>query len=66
MIRLINKVSETHETYTFLSKYFEASNNIIDDMLAKNYMDEESNGTVRVSISIGMIKLTMWTLLAYQ
>ena len=48
-----NKASETHETYTFLSKVYEESNKIIDDMLAKKYVDGgESGGMVHVSISI--------------
>jgi hypothetical protein len=49
MIKLTNKSSETHETYTFMSKVCEESSKIIDDMLAKKHVD----GEVHVSISIG-------------
>jgi zinc finger SWIM domain-containing protein 3 len=52
MIRLINKASGDHETYTFLSKVSEESNKIIDDILAKRRVDGESSGVVHVSISI--------------
>ena len=52
MVKLTNKASETHETYTFLSKVYEESSKIIDDMLAKKYVDGESGGMVHVSISV--------------
>ncbi|XP_058785000.1 protein FAR1-RELATED SEQUENCE 5-like [Vicia villosa] len=51
MIKLTNRASESHETYTFLSKVYEESSKIIDDMLAKEYVDEKSSGMVHVSIS---------------
>jgi zinc finger SWIM domain-containing protein 3 len=53
MLKLTNKSSETHETYTFMSKVCEESGKIIDDMLAKKHVDGELDGEVRVSISIG-------------
>jgi hypothetical protein len=53
MIKLTNKSSETHETYTFMSKVCEESSKIIDDMLAKKHVDGELDGEVHVSISIG-------------
>ncbi|GAU41201.1 hypothetical protein TSUD_26260 [Trifolium subterraneum] len=52
MIKLINKASGDHETYTFLSKVSEESNKIIDDILAKKHVDGEVSGVVHVSISI--------------
>ncbi|WJX88171.1 hypothetical protein P8452_70284 [Trifolium repens] len=52
LIKLINKASGDHETYTFLSKVSEESNKIIDDILAKRRVDGESSGVVHVSISI--------------
>ncbi|KAK2414888.1 hypothetical protein QL285_037425 [Trifolium repens] len=52
MIKLINKASCDHETYTFLSKVSEESNKIIDDILEKRRVDGESSGVVHVSISI--------------
>ncbi|CAK8544078.1 unnamed protein product [Lathyrus sativus] len=52
MIKLTNRAFESHETYTFLSKVYEESNKIVDDMLTKKYVDIESSGKVHVSISI--------------
>ncbi|CAJ2663636.1 unnamed protein product [Trifolium pratense] len=52
MIKLINKASVDHETYTFLSKVSEESNKIIDDILEKKHVDKEASGVVHVSISI--------------
>uniref|UniRef100_A0A1S2Y170 Protein FAR1-RELATED SEQUENCE 5-like n=2 Tax=Cicer arietinum TaxID=3827 RepID=A0A1S2Y170_CICAR len=52
MIKLTNRASESHESYVFLSKVYEESNKIIDDMLAKIYVNEESSRMIHVSISI--------------
>ncbi|WJX30659.1 hypothetical protein P8452_19175 [Trifolium repens] len=42
MVRLTNKASKSHETCTFLSKVYEESHKIIDDMLAKKFVGGES------------------------
>lgn len=52
MVKLTNKASESHETYTFLSKVYEESTKIIEDMLAKKPTDGESIEMCHVSISI--------------
>ncbi|XP_039686277.1 protein FAR1-RELATED SEQUENCE 5-like [Medicago truncatula] len=52
LLKLINRASESHETYTFLSKVYEESNKTVNDMLSKKYLDGESSGMVHVSISI--------------
>jgi len=35
MLKLTNRASESHETYTYLSKVYEESSKIVDDMLTK-------------------------------
>jgi len=64
MVKLINRASETHETYSFLSTVYEESNKIVENMLAKNSMDEGSIGILIVSTSIsgGEIKSNMDTI----
>ncbi|KAJ1417260.1 FAR1-related protein [Sesbania bispinosa] len=57
MIKLTDKASQSHETYTFLSKVCEESNKIIDVMLAKKSMGGESIGKCDVSISIANEKI---------
>ncbi|GAU23100.1 hypothetical protein TSUD_184010 [Trifolium subterraneum] len=52
MVKLINRASETHETYTFMSKVYEESGKIVENMLAKKSTDVESIGIPHVSISI--------------
>ncbi|CAK8574551.1 unnamed protein product [Lathyrus sativus] len=52
IIKLINRALESYETYTFLSKVYEESSKIVDDMLAKKYVNGESSGMVHVFISI--------------
>ncbi|XP_024626876.2 protein FAR1-RELATED SEQUENCE 5-like [Medicago truncatula] len=52
LLKLTNRASESHETYTFLSKVYEESSKIVNDMLSKKYLDGESSGMVHVSISI--------------
>ena len=52
LLKLTNRASEFHETYTFLSKVYEESSKIVNDMLSKKYPDGESSGMVHVSISI--------------
>ena len=52
MVKLTNKASESHETWSFLYKVYEESNKIIDDMLAKKSKDGEPIGMCQVSISI--------------
>jgi hypothetical protein len=51
-VKLSNRASESHETYTFLSKVYEESHKIVEDMLTKKSMDGESIGMSHVSISI--------------
>jgi hypothetical protein len=46
MLKLTNRASESHETYTYLSKVYEESSKIVDDMLTKKYVDGESSGMV--------------------
>jgi zinc finger SWIM domain-containing protein 3 len=53
MIKLANRASESHETYTFLSKVYEESSKIVEDMLAKKCVDGESSGMVQVTVSLG-------------
>ena len=57
MVKLINRASKSHETYTFLSKVFEESDKIIDDMLAKKFVGVESIEMCHVSIPIAMEKI---------
>jgi len=38
---MINKACESHKTYIFLFNAYEKSNKIIDEMLAKKFMDGE-------------------------
>ena len=52
MVKLTNRGSETHETYRFLSKVYEESSKIVEDMLANKRTGGESIGTCHVSISI--------------
>ncbi|XP_024625265.1 protein FAR1-RELATED SEQUENCE 5-like [Medicago truncatula] len=52
-IKLANRASESHETYTFLSKVYEESSKIVEDMLANKCVDGESSGMVQVTISLG-------------
>ncbi|CAL5201418.1 unnamed protein product [Lathyrus oleraceus] len=57
MVKLINKASESHETYTFLSKVYEESDKTIDDMSAKRFVGGESLEMRHASISIGNEKI---------
>jgi len=57
MVKLANKASKSHETYTFLSKVYEESDKIIDDMLAKKFVGVESIEMCHVSIPIAMEKI---------
>ncbi|CAJ2638775.1 unnamed protein product [Trifolium pratense] len=53
MVKLINKASKSHETYAFLSKVYEETDKIIDDMLAKKFVGGESLELCHASVSIG-------------
>jgi zinc finger SWIM domain-containing protein 3 len=66
MVKLANGASVTHETCSYLSKVYEESSKIVENMLAKNSMDKESIGmrTVSISISGGEIESNVvWALL---
>ena len=52
MVKLTNKASESHETWSFLYKVYEESNKIIDDMLTKKSKDGEPIEMCQVSILI--------------
>ncbi|CAI8583438.1 unnamed protein product [Vicia faba] len=57
IVKLINKASESHETYTFLSKVYEESDRTIDYMLAKKFVAGESLDMRHASMSIGNEKI---------
>lgn len=56
-VKLTNRASESHETYTFLYKVYEESNKMINDMLAKKSMEGKTIGMYNISIRTLLILL---------